>query len=569
MMNLTKRIRCSAALCMVAAFVVSSCSQKENENEVKNEIQSANDVVVIGNANILTMNPGQPNATAMATKGDKILAVGDLDEVKKAVGKDFEYVDLKGATVTPGFIETHEHLVNLGGTLVFPDITATTTPTIKAALEKLKKEGTPDKNGWINGWAIDENLYEDKRGPTLQELDALFPDVPVFIWHMSGHAGYTNSKGYQRKGLTKDTPNPKGGAFSKDENGELNGHLSGAPAAMMVGAYPEISLETTINAAKVHASLGFTTSSEDGITGPLALKLLKEATQSPDFPVRVIGGLYYTFPGLYETAAHISNYENDLFEVLQIKWAADGSTQGGTSFYSEPFYKLDSDTRKGAHVTQEEMNENVLKALQAGFGSSIHANGDGAMDLALNGIEYARKKSGNSDLRMVLIHCQYVRQDQFDRIAEMGNIGMSFFPAHVYYWGDLHRDLYIGPERVAHINSIQSAIKRGIPYGIHNDAPVTHPNALHSMWVAVNRLTKSGKVLGPEERITPEQALVGYTRSAAYVLSMEDQVGTLEVGKMADYVVLEESPLDVDPMKIKDIKIRQTVMGGMTTYMAE
>lgn len=149
MMNLTKRIRCSAALCMVAAFVISSCSQKENE------IQNVNDVVVLGNANILTMNPGQPNATAMATKGDKILAVGDLDEVKKAVGKDFEYVDLKGATVTPGFIESHEHLAYFSGTLGMVDVSPLVATSLKEVLALIKKGNKPDNDGWINFFYID------------------------------------------------------------------------------------------------------------------------------------------------------------------------------------------------------------------------------------------------------------------------------------------------------------------------------------------------------------------------------------------------------------------------------
>ncbi|UCD77110.1 MAG: amidohydrolase family protein, partial [Desulfobacterales bacterium] len=170
-------------------------------------------------------------------------------------------------------------------------------------------------------------------------------------------------------------------------------------------------------------------------------------------------------------------------------------------------------------------------------------------------------------IRPHLIHCQYVRQDQFDRIKELANIGMTFFTAHVYFWGDMHRDVLLGPERAPKISSINSAMERNIPFAIHNDPPVTPPDALHSMWVAVNRLTSSGKVLGPKERITPEQALLAYTRQAAIVLGIEDQVGSLEPGKYADFVVLSENPLKVDPMKIKDIKVEATVMNGQITHM--
>ena len=216
--------------------------------------------------------------------------------------------------------------------------------------------------------------------------------------------------------------------------------------------------------------------------------------------MRVYGGMFITMPGLDEVAPQIKNYETDLFHVRYIKTWTDGSTQGGTGYFTEPYYKLDADTKMGARGTQEDFNRQVTQILQLGFAPGIHTNGDAAMDLALNAIAHARTKTGKTDIRPHLIHCQYVRQDQFDRIKSMGNIGMTFMTPHVYFWGDMHRVLLLGPERASKINSMNSAIERDIPYAIHNDAPVSPPNALHSMWVAVNRLTPSGKVLGPEER---------------------------------------------------------------------
>ena len=284
--------------------------------------------------------------------------------------------------------------------------------------------------------------------------------------------------------------------------------------------------------------------------------------------MRVYGGMFITMPGLDEVAPQVSNYETELFKVPYIKTWTDGSTQGGTGYLTEPYYKLDADTKKGARGTQEQFNEELTKILQLGFAPAIHANGDAAMDLALNAIEYGREKTGNTTIRPHLIHCQYVREDQFDRIAKMGNIGMTFFTPHVYFWGDMHRDFLLGPERAPKIASMKSAVDRDIPYATHNDPPVTPPNALHSMWVAVNRLTSSGKLLGPEQRITPEQALLSYTREAAVVLGIEDEVGSLEPGKYADFVVLSENPLEVDPMKIKDIEVEATVMNGRITHIA-
>lgn len=549
-----------------------SCAANQNNSTTVSQNNNVTgsvdkDVVIAANGNILTMNTDQPTASAMAVKGGTIMAIGDLAAVKKAVGKSYEYVDLEGKTVVPGFIETHDHIVQYGAVLEYLDITPFVCPTLKEALHKLKQQGKPDDEGWIYAWAVDQTLYEEKRGPSIQELDELFPDIPVCVFHMSGHAAYVNSKALELAGVTKDTPNPPGGTFEKDEKGELTGYLNGMPAWMMVGKMPALTKETIMNSANYHAAQGFTAATELAMMNSNMLNMMEEISREPGFPVRVYAGMFITMPGLEEVAPQIKNYETDLFKVPFIKTWTDGSTQSGTGYFTEPFYKLDADTKKGARGTQEQFNREVTLMLKLGFAPGIHANGDGAMDLALNAIEYARKETGRDDIRPHLIHCQYVREDQFDRIQKMGNIGMTFFTPHVYFWGDMHRDLLIGPERAPKINSMKSAVIRNIPYGIHNDPPVNPPNALHSMWVAVNRLTSSGKELGPEQRITAEQALRGYTLEAAKVLGLEDEMGSLEPGKFADFVVLSENPLEIDPMRIKDIQILATVMNGQVTYM--
>jgi predicted amidohydrolase YtcJ len=527
-----------------------------------------NGPAILANGNILTMNPDQPTASAMLIKEGKIAAIGDLDHVKEAAGDSYEYIDLEGHTVTPGFIETHDHLALYGGILNLLDISPMVEPSLERALQKMKTEAKPNREGWIYAFGADQTLYDEKRGPTRQELDELFPDQPALIIHLSGHGAFANSKAFEAAGVTKETPNPEGGVFEKDENGELTGYMAGVPAWTMVGTIPPSNEDTVLQSARLHASRGFTTATELAIMAPEMAMLLEDVTRSrsDDFPVRVYGGMFITMPGLDEAAPQVANVETDLFKIRYIKTWTDGSTQGGTGYFTEPYYKLDADTKKGARGTQEQFNAELTKILQLGFAPAVHANGDAAMDLALNAIEYARKKTGRADIRPHLIHCQYVRPDQFNRIAKMGNIGMTFFTPHVYFWGDMHRDLLLGPERAARIASMKSAAERNIPYAIHNDPPVTPPNALHSMWVAVNRLTSSGKVLGPEQKITPEQALLAYTREAARVLGLESEIGTLEPGKYADFVVLSENPLEVDPMKIKDIRVEATVMGGQITH---
>ena len=547
---------------VLSMYLLSACATDSEKSVVGDS-----DKVIIANANILTMNSEQPNAEALAFENGKIIAVGDLESVKNIVGNKYEYYDLEGKTVVPGFIESHDHMVLYGSILNLVDVSPFVTPSVKEALQKLKTQGKPDKDGWIYAIGAHQTLYTEKRGPTRQELDELFSDKPVMIIHMSGHGAFANSKAFELAGVTKDTPNPEGGEFEKDKNGELSGYLKGMPAWLKVGKLPASTKETILKSANLHARHGFTTATELAIMAPRMVIFMEEVTRSGDFPVRVYGGMFITMPGLDEVAPQINNYETDLFKVRYIKTWTDGSTQGGTGYFTEPYYKLDADTKKGARGTQEELNQQVTKILQLGFAPAIHSNGDAAMDLALNAIEYARQETGNTTLRPHLIHCQYVRPDQFDRIQQLGNIGMTFFTAHVHFWGDMHRDVLLGPERAPKICSMNEAINRGISYAIHNDPPVTPPNALHSMWVAVNRLTSSGKLLGPEQRITPEQALLAYTREAAIVLGIEDELGTLEVGKYADFVVLDKNPLEVDPMKIKDIRIETTVMNGSITYM--
>ncbi len=532
--------------------------------------QDAEDIVILANGTILTMNPAQPVATAMAVKQNKIMTVGDLATVKNVVGNSYEYIDLEGKTVVPGFIESHDHLILYGSVLEYLDISPFVTPSLKEALHKMKTQGKPDEDGWIYAFGADQTLYAEKRGPTRQELDELFPDQPAFIIHLSGHGAFANSKAFEAAGVTKDTPNPKGGVFEKDKNGELSGYISGMPAWMQVGKLPSTTKETVLKSANLHASRGFTTATELAIMAPRMAIFMEEVTRGEsDFPVRVYAGMFITMPGLDEVAPQIANYETELFKIRYIKTWTDGSTQGGTGYFSEPYYKLDADTKKGARGTQEQFNKELTKILNLGFAPAVHANGDAAMDLALSAIEYGRKKTGKTNIRPHLIHCQYVREDQFDRIAKLGNIGMTFFTPHVHFWGDMHRDVLLGPDRASKIASMKSAVDRSIPYAIHNDPPVSPPNALQSMWVAVNRLTRTGEVLGPDQRITAEQALMAYTSQAATVLGIEDEVGTLEPGKYADFVVLSQNPLKVDPMKIKDIEVEATVMNGRITYFAQ
>jgi predicted amidohydrolase YtcJ len=258
----------------------------------------------------------------------------------------------------------------------------------------------------------------------------------------------------------------------------------------------------------------------------------------------------------------------DRVRITGVKLFQDGSLQGYTGHLSEPYYKTPAgktDYRGYSNHSQEDLNALVSKYHQAGFQIAIHANGDAAIGEVLTAYREAQRAFPRAGVRHRIEHCQTPRPDQLDAIAEMG-VTPSFFVDHVYYWGDRHRDLFLGPERAARISPLASASRRGIRFTIHNDTPVTPVDPLHLVWCAVNRRTRAGMVLGPGERIPVVAALRAVTSEAAWQNGEEDRKGSIVVGKAADFVVLEENPLKVAADRLNQIHVLETIVGGETVY---
>jgi predicted amidohydrolase YtcJ len=465
--------------------------------------------------------------------------------------------------VVPGFVETHDHLFMSSNQLTVTDVSPFITPTLASALEKIRAT-EPDDDGWIVAFGADQTLYEEKKGPTRDLLDDIFPNTPVIVFHLSGHGGFANSQALRRAGVDKTTPDPQGGFFEKDASGELTGFLSGQPALFMVARYPMPTPQSARAAAQLRAEKGVTTASEFALMNPFVLEQIQAATSDPSFPVRVVGGLFVTAPGFEELAPRIKNYETDLFHVPFVKTWTDGSVQGGTAHLSQGYHEH-SFGQGGAQGSQEYFNDQVLRIYELGLWPAIHANADGAVDVALNAIENAQKHVGRGKTRPQIIHAQYTRPDQIKRMAELG-VFPTFFTTHVYYWGDLHYERTLGPERAQRLSAMNDAFEPGLMPSMHNDPPVTPVDPLHNMWVAVNRRSSGGRTLGADQAITPKEALQAYTSNAAYQFGMENEIGTLAAGKYADFVVLDRSPLDVEPDEIRDIRVVATVRGGRITY---
>ena len=523
-------------------------------------------VTLVVNADIVTMDPKKPSADAMAVSGDRIVAIGTEAEVRKAIGNYTKFYNLEGRTIVPGFIETHDHMYMSSSQYVVIDVTPFTTPTLAAALEKIK-HAEPDRDGWVIGFGADQQLYEEKKGPTRDLLDDLFPNTPVAIFHLSGHGAFVNSVALQRAGVDENTPDPTGGYYEKDKNGRLTGYLSGQPAVFTVRNFPNPTPEVARMAAEARAAKGVTTASEFAIMNIFVLEGLQKATSSPDFPVRIVGGLFSTIPDFEEVAPRLKNYENDLFKIPFIKTWTDGSIQGGTGHLSEGYHQHGMGG-EGAIGSQDFFNKQILRMYELGYSPAIHANGDGALDVALNAIEYTKKTLGDKvdkNIRPQLIHVQYTRPEQIKRMADL-KAYPTFFTTHIYYYGDIHYETTLGPVRSQRLSAMADAFKAGLHPSMHNDPPVTPVDPLLNMWIAVKRQSKSGQVLGADQAITPQQALEAYTVNAAFQFGMEEDAGSLEAGKFADFVVLDKNPLKVDVDEIRNIRVIATVRGGLITY---
>ena len=555
-----RRFRRLGFIFFVLSFLVSCSGPDRQEDETDNV------VTLIVNADIITLNDEQPVAEALAFRGDRIIAIGSEAEVREAIPDYRQLIDLEGQTMVPGFFETHDHLYMGSGTSLLEDISPFSTPTLAEALERLATI-EPDKDGWVVAFGADQTLYEERRGPTRDVLDPLFPNTPVIVYHLSGHAAFLNSEAMRRSGLDETTQNPTGGFYEKGADGRLTGYLSGQPAFLPLKPYPNTTLSAAIAASEERAAKGITTSSELAIMNAFVLDGLREATRDPSFATRVVGGYFSTAPDFEEMVPLLANYETDLLTIRFVKTWTDGSAQGGTAHLRDGYYDPTMG-QGGAQGSQEYFNELVRDIYAHGYWPAIHANGDGAVDVALNAIEYAQEIVGTSAsaaVRPQIIHAQVTRANQIERMAELG-ASPTFFTTHIYYWGDLHFERTVGPELAHRLSAMGDAFRAGVRPSMHNDPPVTPVNPVLNMWIAVNRTSSSVRVLCADQAITPLQALEAYTINAAYQFGMEEEAGSLEIGKLADFVVLDRNPLEIDPDEIKDVRVLATMLGGRVTY---
>ena len=569
--------------CMLAILVAIAGFGNHQQAVAKD----AADIIFV-NANVITMNEDQPGAKAIAIKDGKILAVGSQRHVKKHKGDETVMRDLEGQTVTPGFIDGHGHMGMVGmvgmaaNLLPPPDGKVTSIAELQQTLKTwMSTSEIPEKNGIVFGTGYDDSQLKEKRHPTRDELDAVTTDYPVIVLHQSGHLSAVNSKALETLGITASTPNPPGGVIrrkqgSNEPNGVLEENANFEAAGKLILAHfgPEQGLETIVRGQETYASFGYTTAQDGGTTPSLAKGYIAAAEQGKlklDVVSYLKAQTIASDPTIMQGPYQGQDYK-DHYRIGGIKLWLDGSPQGKTAWLTEPFFQPPTGKEPPYRGYQTMTNADVEKYIEEAYRNDwqvlAHVNGDAAIDQYLNSIEMVGTRISAKGRRTVAVHAQVSREDQLDRMKRL-EVMPSFYAAHAFYWGDWHRNSVLGPQRAKRISPTRSALDRGMKFTTHADSPVIPPNALRIYWATVNRVTRSGLVLGADQRVDPETVLKALTIWAAWQYSEEDRKGSIEPGKLADLVILDNDPLTVDPMTIQDIKVLETIKEGNSVYKAK
>ncbi len=539
---------------------------------------------ILINGKIITVDNKNSIAQAVAIHNGKILGVGSNAQILKLKGNNTEVVDLGGKTVTPGFIDGHSHFMSFGranmANLNPPPVgNVSKIADIVVELQKFKVQKGIKDGEWIRGFGYDFDQLEEKRHPNKWDLDAAFPNNPVAITHVSGHMSVANSAALKLSGVDSTTKDPAGGiierrAGSNEPTGLLQEKASGVLRGGVWNNQPK-SLDEQLAQLKeqqlYYASFGVTTA-QDGSTSFESLKLLKEAAQRnelfidietlPSYGIvdKVIGNPEFKY-GVLENHLKLNGF----------KFVSDGSPQGKTAYFGRAYLTAvpgcnNDECRGFPVVTQEQFNDAIIKGFKNNIQTYVHCNGDAAIDMYIKAVENANKVLGTTSInrRPVVIHSQFVRPDQLDKYKELGFLP-ALFTNHAFFWGDVH-ERNLGYDRAKFLSPIKTAIKKGIIATNHTDFGVTPINQLFLLWTSVERKSRSGKVIGPEERLTPIEGLRAITINGAYEYFEEKTKGSIEKGKLADLVVLSDDITTIEPSKIKEVEVLETIKEGKTIF---
>ncbi|MEF9952552.1 MAG: amidohydrolase [Clostridium sp.] len=560
--------------------------------EFSNTSPEDNKIVIFIAKKIITMADNIAEAEAVAVRNREILAVGSLSQITSvlnAKGLQYEINDsFKDNVILPGFIEAHMHCQYTGANLnhIYAGYFDRHSPegelikgctNIDQIITRLKEtlESNKDKyndNTWLCAYGVDTLVLGDVVIDR-NLLDTISKEVPVAVVHQSGHVMSINTRAIELSG-SEERRNSHIGRY---EDGTCNGIIAELPnlgpilaagALKVNGEAIDIACKAGIDAGKVAKVNGCTTITDKGFGIPIVKDPIdgyKKMIETNEMPCRlvvepiveVVEPVFKGWDGLENLRKEM---ENDKFIFGNGKVVPDGSIQQYTAHLLNDKY-YDGTPNSEMVMSKEQIKHAIKLAEDHGYACSVHANGNGATELIIQAIEELHSEEPNTLFRHSLEHNQLVTENQLYRMKQQG-ISCNFFSNHMFYYGDIHAKFTVGPHEVKRMNPFRSAKNNGIRFTFHSDSPITEVAPLFSAWCACNRKSMTGVVYGEDQCLTVAEALRCITVEASWLLGLEDKVGTIEPGKWADFVVLEEEPTEEKKETLKDIKVITTVLGG-------
>lgn len=508
-------------------------------------------------------------AQSLLVEGSHIRFVGPLAAARERLDPGGTKVDLQGRALLPAFVDPHSHFAGVAvSKLQAPLEDCASVPEIGARLAQFVRENQLPQGSWVVGKGYDHNRLKERAHPDRTALDRACPGYPVAIQHASGHVGVFNTLALERLGVTDLDTDPPGGHIARDGAGRLTGYMEENAFISRIKQVPLGDQEQLLRAfgaaQQDYASHGIATVQE-GMLAKELLPLYQALLNSGTLRLDVVA--YADPEGLEDIcqtfSEHFGGYKGH-FRVGGEKIFLDGSPQGRTAWMRTP-YAGERDYRGYPVLTDRQLMERMLGALERNAQLLAHCNGDAAAQQYLDVLERLEADTGKNLARPVMIHAQLLGRDQLAQVKRLGVIP-SFFAAHVYHWGDIHIENF-GLKRAASISPAGSALRCGIPFTLHQDSPVIPPDMLETIWCAVNRRTQSGRLLGPDERLPVLEALKAVTINAAYQYFEEAEKGSLKAGKRADLVILSADPLKTRPEELRDLQVLETIKDGSTLYI--
>lgn len=566
-----------------SVLLTSGCTSSPSSTVSNTQQQMKNALLVYGGP-ILTMQGMQPSyVDAMLIQDGKIRYTGALSEAEK-LAPQAKRLNLNHKTVIPGIIDAHSHLNSVGMQQTVanlyppPDGKVVSIATLVQEMKSWAKQNPQfikATSGWMIGNGYDDAQLQEKAHPTASDLDQISTTQPVLILHQSGHLASANHKALELLGINEKSSNPSGGVIRRVVGTNIpNGVLEESVVIeAMMQAFktvpPEIMQQMALTAVQTYMANGYTTVQE-GRADRGTSELWRSLANQNKLAIDVV-----SYPDISSEQAYMlekgvsKNYVNH-FRIGGVKISLDGSPQGKTAWLTEPYVVPPEGKDKNyrgypAFPEQKTVQQMIDLAFEKQWPILAHANGDAAIDQYLNVIANAQKKYDASKRRDVIIHAQTMREDQLDRAKQLHLIP-SFFSLHTYYWGDWHVAQTLGEKRAEHISPTGSALRKGMIFTEHHDAPVIPPKSMIVLDATVNRTTRTGKVLGEAQKVSPYIGLKTMTDWAAYQYFEEDIKGTLSTGKYGDFVILSANPITIEPSKIKDIKVLATYKQGQLVY---